>query len=121
MAASCCGGSFAAGGTGELHKIDYIMKEEHYVETLKQHLRTSTRKLKLPMDKDPHHTATLVTKWLKDNKVLINLNYLKQEMFSLIYCQIVRVKNKRLCVFFQYNVCKRVLSSGYHRRQRLDV
>ena len=68
-------GCFAAGGTGALHKIDGIMRKEHYVEILKQHLKISARKLKLrckwvfQMDNDPKHTAKLVTKWLKDNKV----------------------------------------------------
>jgi hypothetical protein len=33
-------GCFAAGGTGELHKIDGIMREENYVDILKQHLKT---------------------------------------------------------------------------------
>ncbi|KAI4889188.1 hypothetical protein NFI96_032654 [Prochilodus magdalenae] len=64
-----------SGGTGALHKIDGIMRKEHYVEILKQHLKTSAKKLKLgrkwifQMDNDPKHTAKLVTKWLKDNKV----------------------------------------------------
>ncbi|KAI4874693.1 hypothetical protein NFI96_021612 [Prochilodus magdalenae] len=68
-------GCFAAGATGALHKIDGIMRKEHYVEKLKQHLKTSAEKLKLgrkwifQMDNDPKHTAKLVTKWLKDNKV----------------------------------------------------
>ena len=68
-------GCFAAGGTGALHKIDGIMRKEHYVEILKQHLKTSRRKLKLgrkwvfQMDNDTKHTAKLVTKWIKDNKV----------------------------------------------------
>ena len=30
-------GCFAAGGTGALHKIDDIMREENYVDILKQH------------------------------------------------------------------------------------
>ena len=30
-------GCFAAGGTGALHKIDGIMRQEKYVDTLKQH------------------------------------------------------------------------------------
>ena len=38
---------FAAGGTGALHKLDGIMRQENYVDTLKQHLKTSDRKLKL--------------------------------------------------------------------------
>lgn len=41
MAASCCGGCFATGRTGALHKIDSIIKKE-----LKQHLKTSAKKLK---------------------------------------------------------------------------
>jgi hypothetical protein len=36
---------FAAGGTGALHKIDGIMRGENYVDILKQHLKTSVRKL----------------------------------------------------------------------------
>ena len=70
-------GCFAAGGTGELHKIDGIMREENYLDILKQHLKTSVRKLKLgckwvfQMDNDPKHTSKVVAKWLKDNKVKI--------------------------------------------------
>ena len=40
-------GCFAAGRTGALHKIDGIMRVENYVDILKQHLKTSVRKLKL--------------------------------------------------------------------------
>ena len=40
-------GFFAAGGTGALHKIDGIMRDENYVDILKQYLKTSARKLKL--------------------------------------------------------------------------
>ena len=70
-------GCFAAGGTGALHKIDGIMREENYVDILKQHLKTSVRKLKLgrkwvfQMDNDPKHTSKVVAKWLKDNKVKV--------------------------------------------------
>ena len=38
-------GCIAAGGTGALHKIDGIMMVEIYVDILKQHLKTSARKL----------------------------------------------------------------------------
>jgi hypothetical protein len=68
-------GCFAAGGTGALHKIDGLMRKESYVDILKQHLKTSVRKLKLcckwvfQMDNDPKHTSKLVAKRLKDNKV----------------------------------------------------
>ena len=70
-------GCFAAGGTGALHKIDGIMREENDVDTLKQHLKTSVRKLKLgckwvfQMDNYPKHTSKVVAKWLKDNKVKV--------------------------------------------------
>jgi hypothetical protein len=40
-------GCFVAGGTGVLHKIDAIMREENDVDILKLHLKTSVRKLKL--------------------------------------------------------------------------
>jgi hypothetical protein len=66
-------GCFAAGVTGALPKIDGIMRVENDVDILKQHLKTSVRKLKLgrkwffQMDNDPKHTFE--AKWLKDNKV----------------------------------------------------
>ena len=65
---------FAAGRTGALHKMMGSMWKEIYVEILKQHLKTSSRKLKLgckcvfQTDNDPKHTTRLVTKELKDNK-----------------------------------------------------
>lgn len=37
-------GYCAAGGTGALHEIDDIMRREHYVEILNQHLKKSARK-----------------------------------------------------------------------------
>ena len=40
-------GCFAAGGNGAFHKIDGIMRQENDVDILKQHLKTSVRKLKL--------------------------------------------------------------------------
>uniref|UniRef100_A0AAZ3SD98 Tc1-like transposase DDE domain-containing protein n=1 Tax=Oncorhynchus tshawytscha TaxID=74940 RepID=A0AAZ3SD98_ONCTS len=48
-----------------------------YVDILKQHLKTSVRKLKLgrksvfQMDNDPKHSSKVVAKWLKDNKVKV--------------------------------------------------
>ena len=54
-------GCFAARRTGALHKIDGFMRREYYVDILKQHLKTSVRKLKLghkwvfQMDNDPKH------------------------------------------------------------------
>ena len=70
-------GCFAAGGTGALHKLDGLMREEKYVDILKQHLKTSVRKLKLghkwffQIDNDPKHTSKVEAKWLKDNKVKV--------------------------------------------------
>jgi hypothetical protein len=71
-------GCFAAGGIGALHKrIDVIMRRGNYVDILKQHLKTSVRKLKLgrkwvfQMDNDPKHTSKVVAKWLKGNKVKV--------------------------------------------------
>ena len=70
-------GCFAAGGAGALHKIDGIIRGENYVDRLKQHLKTSVKKLKLgrkwvfQMDNDHKHTSKVVTKWLKDNKVKV--------------------------------------------------
>uniref|UniRef100_A0AAZ3Q250 Tc1-like transposase DDE domain-containing protein n=1 Tax=Oncorhynchus tshawytscha TaxID=74940 RepID=A0AAZ3Q250_ONCTS len=53
------------------------MREENYVDILKQHLKTSVRKLKLgrkwvfQIDNDPKHASKVVAKWLKDNKVKV--------------------------------------------------
>ena len=61
-------GCFAAGGTSALHKIDGIMSQENYVDILKQHLKTSVRKLKLgrkwvfQMDNVPKHTSKVMAK-----------------------------------------------------------
>ena len=69
-------GCFATAGTGALHKIDGIMRK-YNVYIMKQHLKTSVRKLKIgrkrvfQMDNDPNHTSKVVTKWLKDNKVKV--------------------------------------------------
>ena len=66
-------GCFASGGAGALPKIDCIRKKENHVDILKQHLKTSVRKLKLgcEWDNDPKHTSKVVAKWLKDNKVKV--------------------------------------------------
>ena len=56
------------GGIGALHKIDGIMRVENYVDILKQHLKTSVRKLKLgrkwvfQIDNDTKHTSKVVAK-----------------------------------------------------------
>ena len=70
-------GCFAAGGTGALHKTNGIMRQENDVDILKQHLKTSVRKLKLgrkwvfQMDNDPKHISKVVAKCLKNNKVKV--------------------------------------------------
>ena len=70
-------GCFAAGVTGALHKIDGIMRMENDVDILKQHLKTSVRKLKLghkwvfELDNIAKHTSKFEAKWLKDNKVKV--------------------------------------------------
>ena len=70
-------GCFASGRTGAHHKIEGITRLENDVDILKQHLKTSVRKLKLgrkwvfQMDNDPKHTSKVVAKWLKDNKVKV--------------------------------------------------
>ena len=62
---------FTTGGTGAIHKIDGIMREDNYVDILKQHLETSVRNLKLgckwvfQMENDPKHTSKVVAKCLK--------------------------------------------------------
>ena len=50
---------------------------ENYVGILKQHLKTSVKKLNLgckwvfQMDNEPRHTFKVVAKWLKENKVKV--------------------------------------------------
>ena len=54
-------GCFAAGGTSALYNVDGIMRKGNYVDILKQHVKTSFRKLKLgrkwvfQMNNDPKH------------------------------------------------------------------
>lgn len=68
-------GCFAAAGTGVIQKLSIIMRKD-YVHILKQHLKTSGRKLKLEcewafqMDIHLKNTSTLVVKWLEDSKGL---------------------------------------------------
>lgn len=59
--------------TGALHKIDGIKRKEDYVGILKQHLKTSAKKLKLgskwvQIKKKPHHPAKEVPERLKDDR-----------------------------------------------------
>ena len=61
----------------EENRYNGIMRQDNYVDKLKQHLKTSVRKLKLglkwvfQMDNDPKHTSKVVAKWLKDNQVKV--------------------------------------------------
>jgi hypothetical protein len=53
----------------------WLMRKENDVDILKQHLKTSVRKIKLgckwvfQIDNDHKHTSKVVAKWLKHNKV----------------------------------------------------
>ena len=68
-------GCFASSGTGELKKVDGIMKKEDYLQILQDKLYTSVRKLNLSRrwvfqhDNDLKHTAKIVLGWLKRKKV----------------------------------------------------
>ena len=70
-------GCFAASGTGELQKINGIMRKEQYLEILQGNLKKSARSLQLgrnwifQQDNDPKHTAKLVSKWFQQNKVKV--------------------------------------------------
>ena len=80
---------FTAGGTSALHKIDGIMRKENDVDILKQHHKTSARKLKhvrkwvFQMHNDPKHTSKVVAKYLKDNKVKV-LEWPLQALTSIL-------------------------------------
>ena len=76
-------GCFASSGTGELKKVDGIMKKEDYLQVLQDKLYTSVRKLNLSRrwvfqhDNDPKHTAKIVLGWPKRKKVRV-LNWPSQ-------------------------------------------
>ena len=107
-------GCFAAGRTGTLHKIEGSMKLEDYVDILKQHLKTSVRKLKLgrkgafQMDNDPKHTSKVVAKWLKDNTVKV-LEWPSQspDLNPINVCAELKkcVRATRLCYYFGSLLC----------------
>ena len=71
MAASCCGGALLQDWCTSQNRWHH--EDGYYVDILKQHLKTSVRKLKLgrkwvfQMDNDPKHTSKVVAKWLKDS------------------------------------------------------
>ena len=67
----CTSQNRCAGGTGAVHKIDGIMREDNYVDILKQHLKTLIRKLKQMGLPNGQLTPSILAKWLKDNKVKV--------------------------------------------------
>ena len=68
-------GSFAASGTGTLHRIEGSMKKEDYKKILEENLKKNGRNLGLGRrwwfqhDNDPKHKAKLVTEWLHKEKI----------------------------------------------------
>ena len=68
-------GCFSSSGTGNLVRVQGIMKKEDYIQILDENLKESAEKLQLgpnwkyQQDNDPKHTAKLVKKWFKDNDV----------------------------------------------------
>lgn len=93
--------SFAAGGTGALHKTDYIMRKEHYMEIFKEHLKTSVTTLKIgckwvfQMGFHPKHTPKWITKCLNDNQVNV-LEWPPQALISIPQ-KICRQRWKGMC------------------------
>lgn len=70
-------GCFSANGTGNLVKINGIMKQDQYIKILQENLKQSAEALNLgpnmtfQQDNDPKHTAKSVKKWFVDNNVNI--------------------------------------------------
>lgn len=70
-------GCFSTSGTGQLVRINGIMKKEDYIKILDENLKTSARDLGLgrrfvfQQDNDPKHTSKLVKDWFKQNKIKV--------------------------------------------------
>ena len=70
-------GCFIAGGTGRLIKVNGRMKKKDYLEILDENIKDLSNKLRLGDDfvlqhnNDPKHTAHIVIKWLKENKIKV--------------------------------------------------
>lgn len=70
-------GCFSSHGTGNLVRIQGIMRKENYIQILDENLKESAEKLKLgnnwkfQQDNDPKHTAKVVQKWFKDNDISV--------------------------------------------------
>ena len=68
-------GCFSASGTGNLVKVDGIMKKEQYEKILQENLKQSAVKMGLghcfifQHDNDPKHTSLLVKNYLQKSKV----------------------------------------------------
>ncbi|KAK3544260.1 hypothetical protein QTP86_008735 [Hemibagrus guttatus] len=69
-------GCFSVTGTGNLVKVDGIMKKEDYLKILVENLVVSAHKLNLPenwtyqQDNEPKHTARVVKQWFRDKQWL---------------------------------------------------
>jgi transposase len=70
-------GCFSANGTGNIIKVDGIMRKEDYIGILEGNIKQSAQKLRLgrkwiyQQDNDPKHTAKVVKKWFEDNNINI--------------------------------------------------
>ena len=68
-------GCFSSSGTGNLVKVQGIMRKEDYLRILHENVKESAENLQLghnwkyQQDNDPKHTAKVVKKWFKDNDV----------------------------------------------------
>ena len=68
-------GCFSSSGTGNLVKVQGIMKKEDYISILEKNVKESAERLQLinnwkfQQDNDPKHTAKIVKKWFRENNV----------------------------------------------------
>ena len=68
-------GCFSSSGTGNLVKVQGIMKKEDYIRILEKNVKESAERLQLindwkfQQDNDPKHTAKIVKKWFRENNV----------------------------------------------------
>ena len=68
-------GCFSSRGTGNLVKVQGIMKKEDYIKILEKNMKESAERLQLTnnwkfqQDNDPKHTAKIVKKWFREDNV----------------------------------------------------
>lgn len=68
-------GCFSANGSGNLVKVEGIMRKEQYIKILEENLKQAAENLNLgeywtyQQDNDPKHTAKVVKKWFQDNDI----------------------------------------------------